>query len=58
MAPRLFDRLDSALGDRIDIAMSRHHLRRLRRNGQLEALAPTSEGLWATTATPPAWPSR
>jgi phosphatidylserine/phosphatidylglycerophosphate/cardiolipin synthase-like enzyme len=53
MAPRLVDRLDTALGDGIDVAMSRHHLRRLRRRGQLEAFAPASEGLWATTATPP-----
>ena len=53
MAPNLLDRVDAVLGDRLDDAMSRHHLRRLRRLGQLEALAPASEGLWATTATPP-----
>jgi phosphatidylserine/phosphatidylglycerophosphate/cardiolipin synthase-like enzyme len=53
MAPNLLDRVDAALGDRLEDAMSRHHLRRLRRNGQLEALAPASEGRWARTATPP-----
>ena len=30
--------------------MIHHHLRRLRRHGQLAALAPASEGLWAQTA--------
>src|SRR3954471_14087895 len=53
MAPNLLDRVDAALGDRLDDAMSRHHMRRLRRHGQLEALVPASEGLWARTATPP-----
>jgi phosphatidylserine/phosphatidylglycerophosphate/cardiolipin synthase-like enzyme len=53
MAAPLLDRFDSALGDGVEAAMTRHHLRRLRRLGQLEALAPGREGLWATTATPP-----
>ena len=33
--------------------MIHHHLRRLRRHGQLAALAPATEGLWAQTAAPP-----
>jgi hypothetical protein len=53
MASNLVDRFDAALGDGIELAMTRHHLRRLRRRGQLTALAPASEGLWAVTATPP-----
>jgi phosphatidylserine/phosphatidylglycerophosphate/cardiolipin synthase-like enzyme len=53
MTPNLLDRVDAALGDGIEAAMLRHHHRRLRRRGQLEALAPASDGLWARTATPP-----
>jgi phosphatidylserine/phosphatidylglycerophosphate/cardiolipin synthase-like enzyme len=49
----LRDRLDAAIGDGLERGMSRHHLRRLRRHGQLAAIAPGTEGLWATTATPP-----
>src|SRR5919202_132749 len=45
--------LDDRLGDALERATSRHHLRRLRRQGQLGALATASEGLWATTATAP-----
>ena len=33
--------------------MIHHHLRRLRRHGQLAAIAPASDGLWAQTAVPP-----
>src|SRR3954471_14292980 len=53
MAPRLIDRFDAAVGDGIEHAMIRHHLRRLRRHGQMDALVPASDGLWARTATPP-----
>ena len=53
MAPTLLDRLDASLGDGIEAAMIRHHYRRLKRHGQLDVLAPASEGLWARTATPP-----
>ncbi len=47
------ERIDAALGDGLERAMTRHHLRRLKRHGQLAALAPGSEGRWAKTATPP-----
>ena len=53
MASRLIDRFDAAVGEGLEHAMVRHHLRRLRRLNQLEALAPGSEGLWARTASPP-----
>jgi phosphatidylserine/phosphatidylglycerophosphate/cardiolipin synthase-like enzyme len=53
MASPLLDRVDAALGDGIERAMIHHHLRRLRRQGQLGAIAPASEGLWARTAAPP-----
>ena len=33
--------------------MIHHHLRRMRRHGQLAAIAPASDGLWAQTAVPP-----
>src|SRR4051795_6498798 len=49
----LIDRVDAAIGDGIEHAMIRHHMRRLRRHGQLAALAPASGGLWARSATPP-----
>ena len=49
----MFDRLDAALGDGLERAMVRHHVRRLRRQGRLHALMPASPGLWATTAPPP-----
>jgi phosphatidylserine/phosphatidylglycerophosphate/cardiolipin synthase-like enzyme len=53
MAVPLLDRLDAAVGDGIERAMIHHHMRRLRRHGQLAALAPATEGLWAQTAAPP-----
>jgi phosphatidylserine/phosphatidylglycerophosphate/cardiolipin synthase-like enzyme len=53
MAPTLIDRFDAAVGDGIEHAMVRHHLRRLRRLDQIRALVPGSEGLWAQTASPP-----
>lgn len=46
-------RFDAAVGDGIERAMIRHHLRRLRRHGQLAALVPASAGLWARTTVPP-----
>jgi phosphatidylserine/phosphatidylglycerophosphate/cardiolipin synthase-like enzyme len=49
----MLDRLDAAVGDGLERAMMHHHTRRLRRLGQLEALAPTTPGLWASTAAPP-----
>ncbi len=49
----LLDRFDAALGDGIERAMIHHHMRRLRRHGQLAAVTPASEGLWAQTAPPP-----
>jgi len=53
MAPRTLDRFDAALGDGIERAMMHHHLRRLRRLGHLNAIAPATEGLWARTSVPP-----
>jgi phosphatidylserine/phosphatidylglycerophosphate/cardiolipin synthase-like enzyme len=53
MALPLLDRFDAAVGDGIERAMIHHHMRRLRRHGQLAALTPASEGLWATTGAPP-----
>src|SRR4051812_27988482 len=53
MAPTLLDRVDATLGSGIERAMVRHHMRRLRRRGQLRALVPGSDTLWATTAQPP-----
>ena len=47
------DRVDAAVGDGLERSMLHHHLRRLRRHGQLGAIAPASEGLWAQTAVPP-----
>jgi len=53
MEVQILDRVDAAVGDGIERAMTHHHLRRLRRHGQLAAVAPASEGLWAQTAVPP-----
>jgi phosphatidylserine/phosphatidylglycerophosphate/cardiolipin synthase-like enzyme len=53
MALPVLDRIDAALGDGIERAMVRHHLRRLRRHGHLDALAPASDTLWARTAVAP-----
>ncbi|MDA0185549.1 phosphatidylserine/phosphatidylglycerophosphate/cardiolipin synthase family protein [Solirubrobacter phytolaccae] len=50
---RALDRVDAAVGGGIEHAMIHHHMRRLRRHGQLKALAPATEGLWAETAAPP-----
>jgi phosphatidylserine/phosphatidylglycerophosphate/cardiolipin synthase-like enzyme len=49
----LLDRFDATLGDGIERALMSHHVRRLRRRGRLDALIPTSEGLWARTAGAP-----
>jgi phosphatidylserine/phosphatidylglycerophosphate/cardiolipin synthase-like enzyme len=49
----MLDRLDAAVGDGLERAMVHHHLRRLRRQGRLDALVPASPGLWATTTAPP-----
>ena len=57
MAAPLLDRFDAAVGDGIERAMIHHHLRRLRRHGQLPAIAPATEGLWAQTAVPPRFSS-
>ena len=40
----ILDRFDAAVGDGIERAMIHHHLRRLRRHGQLAAIAPASAG--------------
>src|SRR3954466_9049603 len=53
MAPTLLDRFDATVGDGIERAMIQHHLRRMRRHGQLKALAPATHGLYAETAVPP-----
>src|SRR4051794_7715341 len=53
MAPTLLDRFDAAFGDGLERAMIHHHRRRLRRRGQLNAFAPASDGLYATTAVAP-----
>jgi phosphatidylserine/phosphatidylglycerophosphate/cardiolipin synthase-like enzyme len=46
--------LDARLGDALERATTGHHLRRLRRQGQLRALAPGTTGLYADSAvTPP-----
>ena len=50
---RALDRVDGAIGGGIEHAMIHHHMRRLKRHGQLRALAPATEGLWAETAVPP-----
>ena len=47
------DRFDAAVGDGVERAMIHHHMRRLRRHGQLAAIAPASDRLWAQTAVPP-----
>src|SRR3954464_1066493 len=52
-AMSVIDRFDAALGDGVERAMIHHHMRRLRRHGQLAALAPATEGLWARSAPPP-----
>jgi phosphatidylserine/phosphatidylglycerophosphate/cardiolipin synthase-like enzyme len=49
----MLERLDAAVGDGLERAMVRHHVRRLRRQGRLGALAPATPGLWAQTAAPP-----
>jgi phosphatidylserine/phosphatidylglycerophosphate/cardiolipin synthase-like enzyme len=49
----LLDRFDAAVGDGIERAMVQHHRRRLRRRGQLAAVAPAGGDLWAQTAAPP-----
>src|SRR3954463_11264871 len=49
----MFERLDAAVGDGLERAMVRHHVRRQRRQGRLGALAPATPGLWAQTAAPP-----
>ncbi len=46
-------RLDAAIGGGIERAMMHHHMRRMRRHGQMAALVPASAGLWAQTAAPP-----
>src|SRR3954464_11495486 len=53
MAPTLLDRFDAAVGDGIERAMIHHHMRRLRRHGQLRAVVPAGGGLWAQTGAPP-----
>ncbi|WP_028062625.1 phospholipase D-like domain-containing protein [Solirubrobacter soli] len=53
MALPLLDRVDAAVGDGIERAMTHHHLRRLRRQGHVNAIAPASDSLWAQTAVPP-----
>src|SRR5689334_6283685 len=53
MALPLLDRVDAALGDGIERAMTHHHLRRLRRHGHVNAIAPASDSLWAQTAVQP-----
>ncbi|WP_028061667.1 phospholipase D-like domain-containing protein [Candidatus Solirubrobacter pratensis] len=49
----MLDRLDAAVGDGLERAMVHHHMRRLRRHGRMDALAPASPGLWAATAAAP-----
>jgi phosphatidylserine/phosphatidylglycerophosphate/cardiolipin synthase-like enzyme len=49
----MLERLDAVVGDGMERAMIQHHVRRLRRQGRIEALIPTSPGLWATTAAAP-----
>src|SRR4051794_26329945 len=49
----LVSRLDARLGDTLERAVTGHHVRRLRRQGQLAALAPGTPGGYAQTATAP-----
>jgi len=49
----MLERLDAAVGDGLEKAMVHHHMRRLRRQGRLQALTPATPGLWAETAAPP-----
>src|SRR4029079_11500822 len=53
MGAPFLTRVDAAVGDGIERAMIHHHMRRMRRHGQLKAVAPATTGLWAETATPP-----
>jgi phosphatidylserine/phosphatidylglycerophosphate/cardiolipin synthase-like enzyme len=48
----MLERLDAAVGDGLERAMVHHHMRRLRRHGRLNALAPAGPGMWAETAAP------
>ncbi|MDA0141156.1 phospholipase D-like domain-containing protein [Solirubrobacter deserti] len=50
---RVLDRFDAAVGGGIEQAMIHHHMRRMRRHGQLRAVAPATPGLWAQTGAPP-----
>jgi phosphatidylserine/phosphatidylglycerophosphate/cardiolipin synthase-like enzyme len=45
--------LDDRLGDAMERATARHHVRRLRRQGHVGAIVPSSPGPWAATATAP-----
>src|ERR1051325_5381284 len=49
----MLERFDAAVGDGLEKAMVHHHMRRLRRQGRLQALTPATPGLWAETAAPP-----
>src|SRR3954469_25903695 len=53
MGAPLLDRFDAAVGDGIERAMIHHHMRRLRRHGQLRAVVPAGGGLWGQTGAPP-----
>jgi phosphatidylserine/phosphatidylglycerophosphate/cardiolipin synthase-like enzyme len=50
---RPLDRVDRAVGERVEQAICAHHARRLRRVGWMRALDPPEDGLWAT-GDPPA----
>jgi phosphatidylserine/phosphatidylglycerophosphate/cardiolipin synthase-like enzyme len=50
--PRI-DRLDDAVGERIERAVVRHHRRRLRRHGWERAYVPADDGLWCAGDPPP-----
>src|SRR5437660_450100 len=49
----LLDRLDRAVGTRVERAICAHHARRLRRTGWLGALDPPHDGPWAAGDPPP-----
>ncbi|HEY6962092.1 MAG TPA: phospholipase D family protein [Gaiellaceae bacterium] len=53
MALTRIDRLDDAIGERLERLVVAHHRRRLRRHGWARAYAPPDDGLWAAGHPPP-----
>ena len=53
MAIANIDRLDAAIGQRIERLVVAHHRRRLRNHGWARAFAPPDAGLWCAGDPPP-----